>query len=275
MALALETETATAKPVEVAQETATTKTKKVEKTGDLILDVANEVETLSKTQAINQALKLAENIDANSFRLGGLLKVINDNSWFEGFPTFNDFVLERFGFASRKAHYLIEIYTNLVDKLIPWEKVQGLGWTKLKDLAKILTKENVDEWVEKASKLTVAELLAVLKAPDAEGDPTQKTNSEIVKVTLKFKPDQAEIFSQAVAKAKGELKTEFDTVAVENIMAGYVGGNTQVATVQYQSAEEFITQIGFEPLLNKIADMFPMYDISVEPAKPAEVGATA
>ena len=57
------------------------------------------------------------------------------------------------GSQGRKARYLISIYDNLVTKMIPWEKVSHLGWTKLKDLAPVLTPENVDEWVAKAEKL--------------------------------------------------------------------------------------------------------------------------
>jgi hypothetical protein len=114
---------------EAKSETAVIGKKKVEKTGNLILDIAHEVETLTKTKALNEADRLAENIEVNYFKLGGILKLINDNSWFEGFEAFDDFVEEKYGFASRKARYLISIYENLVTKMIPWEKVSHLGWT--------------------------------------------------------------------------------------------------------------------------------------------------
>ena len=158
-----------------------------------------------------------------------MLKLINDNSWFEGFDYFDDFVYEKYGFQGRKARYLISIYDNLVTKMIPWDKVSHLGWTKLKDLAPIITPENVDEWVAKAEKLTVVELQAAIKAlkPEEGDEKTAKTTDEVVKMTFKLKPDQAEAVTQALAKAKGELHTEYDTVALENICAGYVGGTVQ------------------------------------------------
>ena len=71
--------------VEAKAETTTIGKKKVEKTGNLILDIAHEVESLTKTKALNEAERLAENIEVNYFKLGGVLKLINDNSWFEGF----------------------------------------------------------------------------------------------------------------------------------------------------------------------------------------------
>lgn len=241
--------------------------KKTEKTGNLILDVAHEVEALTKTKALNLAENLAEDIEVNYFKLGGVLKLINENSWFEGdFKGFDDFVYEKYGFQGRKARYLISIYDNLVTKMIPWEKVSGLGWTKLKDLAPILTPENVDEWVAKAEKLTVVELQGAIKALKPEGEEkTEKTTDDVVLMKFKLKPDQAEAVTQALAKAKGELQTEYDTVALENICSGYLGN---VSAVQKPfSLDEVIDATGFEPLLKRIAEKFPDYDITVAPVE--------
>jgi hypothetical protein len=245
-------------------------TKKSTKTGNLILDISNEVETMSKQKALQEAEKLAENVEVSYFKLGGILKLINDNSWFEGFPTFDAFVFEQYGFQSRKARYLISIYDNLVTKMIPWEKVQHLGWTKLKDLAPVLTQDNVDEWVAKAEKLTVAELLALLSSSKnaEEGEKTAKTTDEWVKMPFKFKKDQAETVTQALAKAKGELNTQYDTVALENICAAYIGGS--VAVQKQPSLEDLIKNVGFEELLTKLADMHPEFDITVQPAEAAK-----
>src|SRR5674476_411675 len=104
---------------------------------------------------------------------------------------------------ARKAYYLIAIYTDLVTKQIAWEKVKHLGWTKLKELAPILTPENTDEWVAKAEKLTVMELIAALKAGTSPSDITGKTSDDVTTLKFKLKPDQLEIVQAAVAKAKG------------------------------------------------------------------------
>ena len=250
-------------------ETAKVGKKVKETTGSLIIDIAKEVEGLSKTKALNEAARLSENIEVNSFKLGGILKLINENSWFEGSESFDAFVFENYGFQGRKARYLISIYDNLVTKQIPWEKVAHIGWTKLKDLAPILTPDNVDEWVAKAEALTVVELQAALKAgtPEGEGEKTVKTTDDVVKMNFKLKADQAEIVQQALAKAKGELHTEHDTVALENICAGFVGGNTTVTKVP--SFKEIVAGMGFEPALQAISEMFPEFDIVVTPLETA------
>lgn len=238
-------------------------------TGDYIQDVAIEIEGLSKPKALSMAKDLSENIESNYFKLGGALLVIKKNSWYEGAEDFKTYVAEAFGFQARKADYLIEIYEALVTNQIPWEKVKGLGWTKLKDIAKLLKVDNVDEWVAKVEKLTVRELQALLAGGGGEGG-TQATTDEIVKVTLKFHKDQAETWNAAVAKAKGELETDVDTVAADGIAMAYLGGTTQISTEGGGAVtEEGLKTLGIEAAIEMFNAAFPEYVLSLEEAVPA------
>lgn len=246
---------------EQAEAVAVGKSKK-KGSGNLIADVAVEMENLSKTKALHLASSLAEDIDTNSFRLGGVLKVIFDHSWFEGFESFDAFVYERFGFKARKARYLMDIYTHLVDKQIPWEKVKHLGWTKLKDLAEVLTLENVDEWVAKAEQATVLELQAMLKAkPEGEALEGGKTSSDVVTKKFQLKADQLEVVNAAINKAKAEGGTEFDNVALELICAAYLGGSIQVAKPDLKAV---IKEAGWQPTLETFSEVYPEIDIDVK-----------
>lgn len=238
------------------------KTKTKTTTGDLIYDTAVEVNGLSKTKALNMAENLSENIEANYLKMGGVLKVISDNGWFEGYESFDVFVYEKFGFQARKARYLMQIYVDLVDKQIPWEKVKDLGWTKLKDLAAILTLDNVDEWVAKASGVTVLELQAMLKAKPESGG-AEKTTDDIVKLKFNVKQDQAETIQHALAKAKGEVGTEFDTVALENICALYLGGNMGALQSGGGDVKAVMAALGWEASIQAFGELFPQIDIQV------------
>jgi len=229
---------------------------------DVISQTAKEVENLTKSKARNLADSLANNIEENYFRLGGVLKVISENGWFDGYDSFDTYVYERFGFQKRKADYLKSIYVNLVDKQIPWDKVAHLGWTKLKDLAPILTLDNVDAWVAKAASLTVLELQAALKAKGESAGGEVATTDDIVKMKFPFKQDQAETVQHALAKAKGELQTEYDTVALENICAGYLAGNSGL---QYSSdIKQMCKEVGWEAWLTVFAEIYPQIDIEVK-----------
>lgn len=257
---------ATAEAVTEAQPQIVAAGKKNKKgTGDLIMDVAVEIESLSKAKALNLAENLAETVEVSYFKLGGVLKLIKENTWIDGHPDFDTFVLNTYGFAARKAHYLIQIYSDLVTKQIPWEKVSGLGWTKLKDLSPVLTLENVDEWVAKAQNLTVLELQAMLKSKLEGGEASAKTTSDTVKLKFDLKADQANTVQAALAKAKGQLNTEFDTVALENICAHFLSGTGAVTTqVDTSSMDAFIKSVDFLALLTRISELNPEWDISVD-----------
>lgn len=252
--------------VEVAPETKVVgKTKKQAATGNLIADIASMIEKLEKDKALKLADDLANEVEVNYFKLGGVLTVIRDNAWFEGHASFDIYVSEHFGFEERKARYLIKIYQALVSKMIPWEKVSVLGWTKLKDLADILTLENVDEWVAKALPLNVKELQALLKqAAAGEGASSEKTTDQIVVLKFKLKNDQAETVQSALSKAKGELGTEFDTVALESICGGYLGGSVSIPDQPTKTLEDLMTEIGWEPALKRFSELFPDVNLTVE-----------
>lgn len=191
-----------------------------------------------------------------------MLKLISENSWFESYVDFHQFVFDKYGMQARKAYYLIAIYTDLVTKQIAWEKVKHLGWTKLKELAPILTPENTDEWVAKAEKLTVMELIAALKAGTSPSDITGKTSDDVTTLKFKLKPDQLEIVQAAVAKAKGEIGTEYDNVAIENICAGYVGG---VITDHQTDLKGVMKGAGWEAVLTAFDELFPDVGLVVTP----------
>lgn len=255
-----------AQDVEVQKEDVSEKTtskNKVKNTGNLIADVAVEVESLTKTKALNLASSLSENIETNYFKLGGVLKVISDNGWFEGFDSFDSFVNERFGFQPRKAKYLMQIYVDLVSKQIPWEKVHHLGWTKLKDLSPIITLENLDDWIAKAEVLTVLELQAALKGGSSETQTSNKTTDDIVALKFKVKQDQAEIIQHALAKAKGEIGTEFDSVALENVCSLYVSGNMGDLSAKVD-LKEVMKAAGWEQILTVFDELFPQINLTVD-----------
>ena len=194
-------------------------TKEAVQETDLIVDTVSEIEAMSKEEAFEIVPSLIESVDFSYFKLGGVLSAIQDNGWWEDHAdSFKEFIPETFGLHYRKAMYLIKIYDGLVEADIPWSKVSGLGWTKLKELADILTEENVDEWVEKANNMSVLQLIAAVKAfksgelsTDGTTDPD---TSGVSTITFKVHPDQKETIKQAVDQALEESDTEFKGVAL-------------------------------------------------------------
>lgn len=239
---------------------------KVASTGNYIQDVAIKVEALSKGKALSTALELFETIESSFFELGGVLALIKNNQWYDGldksgqpYKNFSDYVSEKFDFKVRKADYLIEIYEALVTQDIPWEKVKDLGWTKLSMIAKLLTPENVDDWVSKATPLTVAELKLLLSPQTVGADGTSKPTSDIVIKKFSLHSDQNVNVTEALQKAKVALSTDADNVALDAICIGYVGNTTSIPS----DVAGTLKEMGIEKAIEMFNDTFPEYTLEL------------
>jgi len=230
-------------------------------TVDLIGDIASEIENISKEAAFEMVPALIESVDFSYFKLGGVLSVIQDNGWWEGeSETFKLFIPEKFGLQYRKAMYLIKIYNDLVAANIPWHKVSGLGWTKLKELSSILTHENVDQWVKIANDLTTLNLKLRIKAIK-EGDI--KIEGGVSTITFTVHADEKETINEAIEKGMEEAGTEFKGVALEAICLNFLsGGNTgETKTLSLKGTMEKYTPY---QVLESFEAIWPEINITAE-----------
>jgi len=250
---------------------AKTATKEKPVKGDLIVETAHELENLKKDVAFKLVSELAENVDYTYFKLGGVLSVIQSNNWYgdEGYETFRSFVETEYGIHYRKAMYLVAIYNGLVDSGVTWDSVKGLGWTKLKELAHLLTPQNVKKWVKVASDLTVLQLIEYIKEQNKgtleKGKDAKDSDAAAVSsMTFKVHKDQKEVIEEALEKAKGEANTEVNTVALEAICLSYMsGGKKAKAAPKKQTLAEQMGDHTWEQVLEEFEKLWPDVDISV------------
>lgn len=234
---------------------------------DMIVKTHTEVESLSAGKAFKLVPSLLDNIDHDYFRLGGVLSAIQSAGWFmdKGHETFRSFVESECGLQYRKAMYLIQIYTGLVGSGVEWSQVKHLGWSKLKELAPILSPENVVEWVAVAENMTVLQLQDHIKAstkgenagnsPEVDGE-TSKTTT----MTFKLHSDQKTTIKEALAKAKHETGTIFDSVALEAMALDFLGGESKLKTAP--TLVELMTGKSAEEVLEAFGIVFP--DVALE-----------
>ena len=235
---------------------------------DVIVQTAKEIGALDKQTAFAIIPSLMESVDFSYFKLGGVLSAIQENNWWAdtGYGKFSDFIPGEFGLQYRKAMYLIEIYDGLVEADIPWSKVSGIGWTKLKELAKILTTENVDYWVERANNLSTLNLIEEVKAYKANGlsadGTTAPDSTGVSTITFKVHPDQKESILQAIEQALEEANTEFKGVALEAICLNYLAGGSTKKTPA-PSLMSLMEKTSLESVFETFEAVFPDVDIEV------------
>lgn len=133
---------------------------------DEILKFSKQIDQeADESFARDEVIRLRRDVERSYFKIGGLLYKISREFWYKkwGYETFKDYVEQEVGFSVRKAQFLIGIWNWFVvqvgDKTVI-EKVAQLGWSKAAVLVGVVTKHNVDAWVEKGKQLTVAGLNA-------------------------------------------------------------------------------------------------------------------
>jgi hypothetical protein len=114
---------------------------------------------LSTEEMYDKAVTLSkENFEDNFLDLAGTLRRLYDRD-----PEQYHKVVEKTDLGSRKAYYLVEISRAFEPLPVHRSKLKSVGWTKLKELSKHVTKDNVDELIELAEGNTVQQLQALMK----------------------------------------------------------------------------------------------------------------
>lgn len=186
-----------------------------------------EVQALDESELHSTIIKLLEEGDMNDFKLGGMLASIDASKFYGEYESFRDFVEAELQIGYRKARYLIEIYNDVVESDVPFKKLDKIGWTKLKEVSKIINSENVDEWVEKAGSmntLTLAEEVKNYMRGDVSDVSKKTTSNDIATLSFKLHKEQRENVEAAIDKALEEGGTDSKAVAVEYMALEYLAG---------------------------------------------------
>lgn len=107
--------------------------------------------------------------------------------------------VKNLGIGSRKARYLVNIYSHLKERGIPPDEVKPIGWTKLKDIYHVLTEKNVRAWARRVNNMSTIEVQEMLE----RGGPRVKKADLPHRSFLTFRvtPEERKIVEEAVTKA--------------------------------------------------------------------------
>jgi len=250
-----------------------------------IIKIKARIENIESIDEVGDLLRNLSDGDAsNEFTRGGVVARASalfkpNDPQFGGAATFKEFIKAspHFDFGYRKAMHLQEIYLKLIELDVPWKAFDGIGWTKVRVLPPVLTKENIAEWVEKAKAMNTETLKAEVKAALAGGKQKAEGESSNVKTkTFKFPEDQIEIVQLALKKAKTEGKTEHDSVAFVRICHSYTGGGVasadwkQALTLARKSTSDSVTLVG--QVVSHLKELCPDLAILIKPKGETETG---
>lgn len=120
--------------------------------------------TVNQDDAIDSLKNLAQMESEDWFRIGMILSSYRKSKGDSEFSNLLEYAEKNLQINGRKAYYLIDIHDCLVSSNITPSQVSDVGWTKLKEIAHLLTPENVDYWVDLCKTNTTKQLIALLKS---------------------------------------------------------------------------------------------------------------
>lgn len=207
---------------------------------------------------VEAARGLFSNLEENYFYLGGVLaKVRREGSHlkenggdFDGETAWDEFCQSEFGFGGAKGGDLARQYTTFaaIPDFDP-SKLADIGWSKLREIQRYVTEENVDDLLETAKSLTRRELSVKLVEQFASGDnktaagkvATRGGGSASVKtlaLTIKLPETAHEGVMLALKEAMKTYGVNTEAEAFERIIMAWADEHIQSDTKKKQIAKK-------------------------------------
>jgi len=210
-----------------------------------VVDGGRTEKVTSATALRRRAKTLSRQLDTGYMELAKILYQIWDTpvggdsergplytAW--GYLSFADYVEEELGIDRRKAQslkavwYRLEIELTDMDPAIK-KRIVALGWTKVRELIRVLDLTNALDWVEQAEKFSYATLCAVIKtylsrveaARDLEDSYGDDDDHEPIHVPVPDENDEDISFKEVFALSKAQR----DNIQLAITRAGELSGS--------------------------------------------------
>lgn len=187
-------------------------------------DLRQSVENLAETEALSRVAALRERAEQTYFELGAILSLIRRKGWFAEYGSFKKYVQREFGKGGyRSALHFLQIYEAAAEIGLSHASFKHLGWTVMRLLVPILTKDNAADWIALAgrkSRRELEELIAVQAALTKAGPPDPPKLAHARK--LGFSPKHRPLVDKALGRAKNQSGREDELDQLAYICELYV-----------------------------------------------------
>lgn len=175
---------------------------------------------LSSDELRRKNMDLVTNIKDNYLYLAQCLyESYVDNkfkSW--GFDTFKEYAQKELGVRYGKASYLKNIWNHFGKDEDLLKKIESVGWDKMKELTRVVTPENAQEWVGKAQLLSCDDLKKEVKSALKALVPNDSQGMLDMEAKVRGTPAESQLFSQTFQfgyDSKGTVLSAIEKVQKE------------------------------------------------------------
>ena len=168
------------------------------------------------------------------------------------FLNFDEYVDAELSMHRRKAYYLVSIYAKLVVELgLPMEVLEGLNWSKAKELIPVIDEDNWLDLLDKVQEMTVAQVKEMVQ--DMKGGPA----TGLVRETFSLHEDEASNISEALALAATIAPSKHKSVHLDmiataframNLDEGEAGAQTLLSTILNRLEAHYGVSFEVKPL---------------------------
>ena len=141
------------------------------------------------------------------------------------YSTFEDYVDSELQINYRKAMYLIEIYNKATMLNMDLARLENIGWTKARELVRIVDQSNTDEWLSIAEESTAKELSFKVKIEKDKLDDRASVSDAVpstTTITLRLGMAENAIIQEAVEQSASLINTDDLALALANICQEWV-----------------------------------------------------
>lgn len=210
------------------------------------IKIENTTSQIISSESIlrNDTIRARDMVESGYIKLAGYLyKIYHDKTYATwGFNSFEEYVDKELSIGYRKSLYLIDFESKSLLFNIDPARFEKIGWTKARELLRILDYNNVEEWLHLAERVTCKELTVLIKEAknakfqnrgstalpelDVENHPTREIKQRgpsitdtTSKTSIVFKVAAIEkaVVKEALEESRKLLDTEDTSLALANI----------------------------------------------------------
>lgn len=203
------------------------------KTHELVL--SKNVLQVKPDEGRKRIKELRDSIERGYFEIAGLLHRTLNDKWYKdwGFATWEEYITNEVGYSVRKAQYLANLWKwCVVEQNSPelLEKLEPLGWNKVKSLTGVVTNDNVDKFIKKAGDMSVEEFESDIKKKKKTITSSASGKDEnVYRLNFTLFEEQNKTVVEAIDKAKQLGKTDKSGHALSLICLTYLSQNLNEA----------------------------------------------
>lgn len=206
-----------------------------------LMNTENREPSLRSQQAtacrekINQAVRGA-NVAFYDMAMGLMEAYENEYAKEWGFENFSDYVQRELDMKYRQAYYFVEIGQTVRQLGIDADRVQKIGWTKMKEITGSMKEhpEDKEKYLGMAESMTTRELIEAVKS-EVQITDAKDARPVTMRLSLKFEGDTASMISDGLTLSFGDIGREDVNQGLAYIVGEWMmarGGGAQASTLE-------------------------------------------